>query len=130
MSVSLEVDVTVTRGDGVTATTKPQHTGQNGRASAPIGVPVRVLSLKLLDGTGNLRAFCDLQLGNLKINGCRVVQQPGQRPWVAPPQREYLDGTGQKRWAAVVEWPRDIGALITDTVVAAFEAERDAEVPF
>ncbi len=98
--------------------------------SAHIGTPVRVLHLRLLDGSGNLRAFADIQAGSLKIYNCRVVQQPEQRPWVAPPQREYLDASGQKRYAPIVEWNRELGMLITSAVVEAYERERDAGVPF
>lgn len=100
--------------------------GTSGHLGTP---PVRVLHLRLLDGSGNLRAFADIQAGSLKIYNCRVVQQPGQRPWVAPPQREYMVD-GQKRYAPIVEWNRELGTLITDAVIEAFERERDVEVPF
>ncbi len=109
-------------------TTSQQQTGP-GRTSAHIGTPVRVLRIQLLDGSGNLKAFADIQIGSIKVYGCRVVQQPGQRAWVAAPQREYTVD-GQRRWAPIVEWNREIGALISSAVVEAYERERDAGVPF
>lgn len=38
---------------------------------------------------GNLKAFVDIKLGDsIVINGCRIVQQPGQKAWVSMPQNE------------------------------------------
>ncbi len=110
------------------ATIQQQQTGP-GRTPAHIGTPVKVLRLQILENTGNLKAFADIAIGNLKIYGCRIVQQPGQRAWAAAPQREYMSD-GQRRWAPIVEWPRDVGALIADACIEAYERERDAEVPF
>jgi hypothetical protein len=54
---------------------------------------------------GNLKAFAKVRLGAVVIHGCRIIQQPGQRPWVALPQvpaRKKADGSGAG-WFPVVE---------------------------
>ena len=42
---------------------------------------------------GNLKAFATVKLGNtMTINGCRIIQQNGQRAYVALPQSQDKDG--------------------------------------
>ena len=39
--------------------------------------------------SGNVKAFVSVKIGDaLTIHGCKVVQQPGQRAYVALPQNE------------------------------------------
>jgi DNA-binding cell septation regulator SpoVG len=42
--------------------------------------------LRLLPSDGNLRAIADVRVGPLLIRGVRVIQQPGNRPYMALPQ--------------------------------------------
>lgn len=58
------------------------------------GLTVTCLSIKSVQNPGNLRAFADIRVGPLVIHGARVIQQPGQQPWVAMPQTQADDG----RW--------------------------------
>ena len=51
-----------------------------------MSAPIEVLEVRRIEGCGNLRAFAEVKLGCVLIHGCRVIQQPGQRPWVALPQ--------------------------------------------
>jgi DNA-binding cell septation regulator SpoVG len=64
---------------------------------------IEVLELRTVDGMGNLKAFA--RLGAVVIHGCRVIQQPRQKAWVALPQqpaRRKADGTDWG-WYPVVE---------------------------
>jgi DNA-binding cell septation regulator SpoVG len=66
---------------------------------------VEVIELKRLDGNGNLKAFAKIKLGAVIVHGCRVIQQPGQKAWVALPQvpaRAKADGSGTG-WFPVIE---------------------------
>ena len=56
------------------------------------GLSVTCLAVKPVKTPGNLRAFADVQIGPLVVTGCRVIQQPGQRPWVSMPQAQAEDG--------------------------------------
>lgn len=50
---------------------------------------ITVVAIRPLDGKGNLKAFAEIQLGDtLIISGCRIIQQPNQRAYVAFPQNE------------------------------------------
>jgi DNA-binding cell septation regulator SpoVG len=50
---------------------------------------IQVVGVRSLEGKGNLKAFAEIQLGEtMIISGCRIIQQPGQRAYVAFPQNE------------------------------------------
>ena len=53
---------------------------------------VTCLQIRPVKTPGNLRAFADVAIGPLVVTGCRVIQQPGQRPWVSMPQAQADDG--------------------------------------
>jgi DNA-binding cell septation regulator SpoVG len=48
---------------------------------------IEVLEVRRLSDGGNLKAFAKVKLGCVVIHGCRIIQQDGQRPWVALPQQ-------------------------------------------
>lgn len=57
---------------------------------------------------GNLRAFVTLLIGEVKVHGCRVIQQPGQKAYVCGPQikigESYMPAvTLPKHMKAVIE---------------------------
>lgn len=56
-----------------------------------------VLKLRPVTNRGNLRALADVEISfeigaSIIFRGCRVIQQDGQRPYVALPQVEAADG--------------------------------------
>ena len=53
---------------------------------------VVVKQLRPLTGAGNLLAFATVEVGPWTVRGCRVIKQPGQRPYVALPQEKSPDG--------------------------------------
>lgn len=60
------------------------------QAQAPSRAPaIEVLEIRPLEGAGNLTAFATVRLGAVVIHSCRVIQQPGQRPWQAKDGKYY-----------------------------------------
>jgi DNA-binding cell septation regulator SpoVG len=51
-----------------------------------------VKELRPLSGAGNLKAFAVAEIGPWTIRGLRIIQQPGQRAYVALPQEKTADG--------------------------------------
>jgi DNA-binding cell septation regulator SpoVG len=84
---------------------------------------IEVVQLRHLSGAGCLRALASVRLGGLVVHEFRIVQQPGQRAWVSPPQRPTrprADGTGSG-WVALVEIPsKALKEKINEIVLAAF----------
>lgn len=60
--------------------------------SNPYLAKISVLKITTIN-QGNLKAFATIKLGNtMTINSCRIIQQPGQRAYVALPQTQDKDG--------------------------------------
>ncbi len=56
---------------------------------------IHVTKLTPTDQAGNVKAFANVQLGEvLIINDCKIIQQPGQRAYVSMPTRPRTDGKG------------------------------------
>jgi hypothetical protein len=88
---------------------------------------IEVLEVRRLDRESNLNAFVTVRVGALIVHGCRLIQQPGAKPWVSLPQtpgRPKADGTGAG-WFPVVEiTSEDLMARVRDAVLDAWEAAR------
>jgi DNA-binding cell septation regulator SpoVG len=93
-------------------------------------VPQKPTSIRILKirqaGGGALRAFVDVAIGSsLIIHDFRIVQQLGQAAWVSPPQREYLDNDGKKRYATIVELSGALKTQIERAILSAWGGEVD-----
>jgi DNA-binding cell septation regulator SpoVG len=95
----------------------PQSPPQRNQAPSKI----RIITIHQAVG-GNLRAFVDIGLGaSLVIKGFRIVQQPGQKAWVAPPQREFMGDNGLKRYAPIGELSGGLKRAVEQAILAAWE---------
>ena|SRR2546428_2264172 len=71
----------------------------------------------------NTRAKVDLRIiGLLRIRDLRVVQQPGEEPWVAPPTIDLFDAHERKnKHVAVIEWlDVNLKEAVSAAVIAAY----------
>ena len=85
---------------------------------------IRVVNLSLVEKPGTIRAFAEVQVGrSLRINDVKLIQQPGQKPWVAMPSRDYVGADGKKHYAPVVEVKDALKDAITAAVLAAWQAK-------
>jgi DNA-binding cell septation regulator SpoVG len=82
---------------------------------------ITVLELKPVE-KGNLKAFVAIAVHGIVIRDCRIVQQPGQATWVSPPQQSYEIG-GEKKWKAIVEFPKELRRPIEAAVLRAWQKE-------
>lgn len=64
-------------------------------ALAGKGIEISVVRIRPVADQGNLRAFVDLQIGQLILRSLRIIQQAGQRAWVSLPQ--VVDAEGHYR---------------------------------
>lgn len=79
---------------------------------------VNITNLK----AGNLKAFVSVRVGPLIMHDWRIIQQDGQRAYVSPPQAEYVDAEGRKRFRKVLDCPEDWLAEIRKTVLTEWQA--------
>lgn len=72
-----------------------------------------------------IRAFVDYELfadGEpvVAVLGAKVVQQDGQKPWVAVPSSQYTKKNGEKAYQNHVEIPERHRGLVTKAVLEAW----------
>lgn len=87
----------------------------------------QVTGLRRLDNAGSLRALASVQIGSVLLHDFRVVQQAGQRAFVQPPQRTYIDPqTGKSRfYGPLVELPDDVLKVVQNLVLDAYHQEKE-----
>jgi DNA-binding cell septation regulator SpoVG len=73
---------------------------------------IEVLAIRRLDGTSNLKAFVHIQLGGVTIKGAKIVQQDGQKAWLAMPSVKTDHG-----WQNVVELSKPLRDAATDAAL-------------
>jgi Signal peptidase, peptidase S26 len=73
------------------------------------------------NNAGNVRAFVSVRIGDVSILGCKIVQQPGQRPWVAMPDRQWVADDGTTRWSPVIKLSNPLKRRLDDAVLAVWE---------
>jgi DNA-binding cell septation regulator SpoVG len=77
---------------------------------------IEVLALRRLDGRSTVKAFVDVKLGGVTLKGCKIVQQDGQRAWVAMPSIKT-----ERAWQNVVELTKPLRERVTELVLAKWE---------
>jgi DNA-binding cell septation regulator SpoVG len=80
---------------------------------------IQVLTIRKLDGKSSVKAFCDLQIGGVKVMGAKIVQQDGQKAWLAMPSAKT-----QRAWQNVVELSKPLRERATEVVLAAWASHQ------
>src|SRR5262245_47179482 len=84
------------------------------------GAAIQVVGLRALDGRSVIKAFVDLKVDGVIIKGAKIVQQDGQRPWLAMPSVKNEHGG----WNNTVELSKPLRDAATEVVLAAWEARQ------
>jgi DNA-binding cell septation regulator SpoVG len=78
--------------------------------------PIEVLAIRKLDGSTTVKAFVDLRLGGVTLKGCKIVQQEGQKAWLAMPSIKT-----ERAWQNVVELSKELRERATEVALAAWQ---------
>lgn len=70
---------------------------------------------------GNLKTWVNIIIGGVQINECKIIQQPGQRAFVAMPDREYQQPDGKKAYYPIVKLTDELKDKVRDVVIPAWE---------
>ena len=82
---------------------------------------IEVLEIKTMQ-RGNLRAFASVKIGeDVTIQTFRVIQQPHQRAYVHPPQLEYIDGFGNRKYFPVVKLAPELKERVQCAILEKWE---------
>ena len=104
--------------------TTPTDSPHGQLSCSPKPPRVRIDSVRLLP-EGNLKAFVSVQIGPLIIADFRVIQQPAQSAYVAPPQAEYSRADGTRGFKPLLSYPDSWKAAINEAVFIAYDAARE-----
>jgi DNA-binding cell septation regulator SpoVG len=85
---------------------------------------IQVLTIRKLDGKSSVKAFCDLQIGGVKVMGAKIVQQDGQKAWLAMPSVKT-----ERAWQNVVELSKPLRERATEVVLAAWSTHQPRDLP-
>jgi DNA-binding cell septation regulator SpoVG len=78
---------------------------------------IRVIAIRRV-GKGPVRIIADIGLGpSLIIKELKIIQQPGQRAWVSPPQYEWQGTDGGRHFAPLVELSGTLKARVEQAIL-------------
>ncbi len=95
----------------------PEASRTNPTAPKPAGLTVK--RINRMDGTGNLKAFCDLEIAEaFLIKGVRVVEGKNGL-FVSMPQEQGKDGNW---YDTVFPLSKEVRQQVSEAVLAAYQA--------
>ena len=81
---------------------------------------VEVLRFTPFNGQGSLKGFAEIKIADKMIlRDVRLIQVAGKPAFVSPPQKEYTNREGEKKYSKLAEWPQEWEADILNAIVAA-----------
>jgi DNA-binding cell septation regulator SpoVG len=89
-----------------------------------VTAPITILAIRKLGGNSTVKAFVDLQIGGVTIKGAKIVQQDGQKAWLAMPSIKT-----ERAWQNVVELTKPLRERATEVVLAAWATQQPRDLP-
>ena len=87
---------------------------------------IRVLSIRLINDNRPLKAFVEVQLDDWVIRDFRIIQQNGQRVYVASPQNSWKDPeSGLIKYKSVLTIPPVEKQRIETEILHAYHKEKE-----
>jgi hypothetical protein len=87
------------------------------------------VDLSLVNAKEPLRALADVTLqlpdGELTIRRCPVFEKAGQPAWASLPRLPF-DKNGERKYAPLIDLPRELKTRILDAILAEFRTRCDA----
>lgn len=86
---------------------------------------IQVVAIHMLTDWGNLRALVTICIsGMLVIHDWRVMQIPGQKAFVEPPKRSYIEDSKYTLSGPIVQFPKDMECDIFNAILEAWRSEQ------
>ena len=86
---------------------------------------VKVMQIRPLSDGRPLRAFADVQLGEVVIRDFRVMKENGKRLYVKAPFSTYKDQLGQLKFRPIVVLPDEVRGEIDLAILNAYQREKE-----
>ncbi len=88
---------------------------------------VEVVNYRPFTGQGSLKGFAEIKVGPLTIRDIRLIQVAGKEAFVAPPQKEYVNREGEKKYIKLVDWPDEWADDIRNAIIQHSHGDQDYE---
>lgn len=88
---------------------------------------VEVVNYRPFTGQGSLKGFAEIKVGPLTIRDVRLIQVAGKEAFVAPPQKEYVNREGEKKYIKLVDWPDEWADDIRNAIIQHSHGSQDYE---
>lgn len=86
---------------------------------------VRVIEIRLLSDAKPLKAFIDIELGDLVIRDFRVIKENGKRLYVKVPFSTYKDQAGRLKFRPIIVLPDELRGEIDLVILNAYRREKE-----
>ncbi len=88
---------------------------------------IKVTEIRLLNNGRFLKAFADVQIGNITVRDFRVMQDSG-KPYVRAPHTTYKDSTGTLRFRQIVDLPDEVRGEVDTLILSEYYRHREKEL--
>jgi len=78
---------------------------------------IQVIEIKPSVTQGTVKAFAKISLDGIIVHDFKVIQQAGQKAWVACPQTEWADKSGKKHYKPVIELPSTLKEQVQSAIL-------------
>lgn len=95
------------------------------RESAQPTAQIEVFDVRPTVKAGNVKAICSIRVGGVTIKEAKIVQQPGQKAWLAMPDRQWTGNDSKTRYRPLVELSDSLKKRASDVALKALEAVSD-----
>jgi DNA-binding cell septation regulator SpoVG len=79
---------------------------------------ITVREIRRLAGAGTMKGFATVEVAPWTIRGCRIIQQPGQQPYVAMPQETSAEG---RYFPVIATHDKRLKAILQAAVLSAWD---------
>jgi hypothetical protein len=86
-----------------------------------MSAPIEVIDVRPAQNAGNVRAYLSLRIGGITIHGAKIVQQNGQKAWLAMPDRQWQGSDGKTHYTAIVERTPSLKERVSNAVLPGWE---------
>jgi DNA-binding cell septation regulator SpoVG len=89
---------------------------------------IKVLEIRTLHSNAkSLRAFVDVQIGDLILKDFRILEENGGKSYVKAPFTTYKDKTGQLRFRQIIDLPAEVRGRIDNMILSEYYREKEKQ---
>lgn len=88
---------------------------------------IKVLKIRLQSNGKPLKAFVDIEFHGLEIRDFRVIQNPGDRAYVAVPQTSWRGQGGKIQYKTLIAMSDELKWKVESSILAGYQKAEERE---